>query len=640
MRLEQVWPDNEMHRIPFTHSTKEKYSRWVKMWTNRRSDRFTQHVDVDERSLSMASTPAAVVEANFRGFLQKFTVIDGSETGMKWESESTRNRRRVNGPEIWSDYDTLEDPASQTTEIEETLPAQETSDISEEQETVDSENTEDPESEAAEDSESIIWRPNKRDENRRKIMFSHPSQSTLAEATKELRSKWSSDTFRRLDLVKGLSEAIEEVTLKHLEKAEFKLTPIQKLAIPLLTSLDKSTFDPALPAPKTERFRSFLIAAETGSGKTLAYLVPLLNRLKREEEWGAEHRNSPLSIIKQHKHASPRSLILVPTSELAEQILNILKDLCHKLKFAVSAILPRFDDSVVRYSILAKKLDILISTPHRLNEFLQKKEFNPQQVRYVVIDEADSLFDRSFKSDVFPILDKVDQNLTHLVACSATIPVALEKLLHSRYPDMQRIVTPRIHSASRRINFEVCIQSDKQKTVSEILRSIQKDHTEPSVDVKRAIVFCNTRESAREIYEYLKAEQEMLNASEDDPGFLPASDPDLELIPFTRENYDRHTALKRFNAKSEGGLMDPKKLRVLITTDMASRGLDTMTAKNVVLYEVPYSSIDLIHRLGRTARAGTRGRAFLVVGKHEYRGWIKLWVDDIQDRLVRGRPLI
>jgi ATP-dependent RNA helicase MRH4, mitochondrial len=72
---------------------------------------------------------------------------------------------------------------------------------------------------------------------------------------------------------------------------------------------------------------------------------------------------------------------------------------------------------------------------------------------------------------------------------------------------------------------------------------------------------------------------------------------------------------------------------------MGSRGLDTMNSKTVVLYDVPYSSIDLIHRLGRTARAGTRGKAFMIVSKAEYRGRTKEWVNEIRDKLIRGEAL-
>jgi ATP-dependent RNA helicase MRH4 len=378
-----------------------------------------------------------------------------------------------------------------------------------------------------------------------------------------------------------------------------------------------------------DSFRSFLIAADTGSGKTLAYLIPLINRLKREEEWALRNPTSPHSIFHTHRAASPRSLIIAPTSELAEQIYTILKRLSHEIKFTVCALLPKFDDSVVRKSILSKYIDVLVSTPHRLNEFIESGELRPNMTRYLIIDEADTIFDRSFVESLTPILNAVKHELTHLVLCTATIPLALEEKLHSKFAGMQRIVAPKIHTAPRRINFELVLEADKREALLDTLKTIQSDNTEPSSDVKRAIVFCNVREGVRDVYEFLKSTEDVAKFEGHESSF--------ELIPFTRDNYDRHTALERFIERDE---TNSKKLRVLITTDMGSRGLDTMTAKTVILYDVPYSSIDLLHRLGRTARAGTRGRAFMIVSKAEYRGKTKEWVNEIRDRLIRGEALV
>jgi len=471
--------------------------------------------------------------------------------------------------------------------------------------------------------ESGIWQPNRQDQEARESTFAHPSQKTLAHATKQLRSQWAPTSFREINLYKGLAEAIETVTLSHLGK-ETQPTDIQALAIPVITKLDKSGFD----TPATEnQFQSFLIAAETGSGKTLAYLIPLVNRLKREEEWAKAHPDSPYSIFNTRRAASPRSIIIVPTSELAEQIYGVLKQLSHEVKLTVCAFLPKFDDHTIRKSILPKYMDILISTPHRLNEFMQSGELRSGHVRYMIVDEADTIFDRSFSDSVTPLLSAVRQQLTHLVLCTATIPLALEERLAHRYPGMQRIVAPKIHTAPRRIDFQLVLEADKREALLELLHSIQSDNKESHRDIKRAIVFCNSREGVREVYEYLKA-------SED----LTLSDSVFELIPFTRDNFDRHTALERF--KNSAQTPNSKKLRILVTTDMGSRGLDTIEAKTVILYDVPYSSIDLLHRLGRTARAGTRGRAYMIVSKAEYRARTKEWVNEIRDRLIRGAALV
>ena len=585
--------DRNFRLVPESRPGKERWSRWTK-W--KAIEKTAKH----KFSGADSSSPAGIVNSMYRQFLEKMTDLKGSQHAIEWGVETR--------PQQQSKPTELDSETAETTSISQAdaTPSETTAKVEEIPE---------------------IWKPNQKDEVLRQATFSHPSQQTLAQATKQLRSSWSPTTFHELNLIKGLPEAVEKVTLGHLIKT-ISPTDIQSLAIPIITKLDTRGFE--IDAPNPENYRSFLIAAETGSGKTLAYLIPLINRLKREEEWALKNPTDPNSIFNTHRAASPRAIIIVPTSELAEQIYHILKQLSHEIKFTVCAFLPKFDDSIIRKSILSKYIDVLVSTPHRLDEFIQSKELKAKMVRYVIIDEADTIFDRSFSGSLNAILDVVKHQLTHLVLCTATIPVALEKQLRYYHPGMHRIVAPKIHTAPRRIDFSVVLERDKRQALLDTLRSIQTDNTEPEVDIKRALVFCNIREGVREVYEYLKAAEDT-DKSDNESG-------NLELIPFTRDNFDRHTALERFNERATSP--SSKKLRILITTDMGSRGLDTITAKTVVLYDVPYSSIDLLHRLGRTARAGTRGRAVMIVSKAEYRGKTKEWVNEIRDRLIRGEALV
>ena len=656
----------------------------------------------DERGLrkhsggANISTPPWVVNRNLRQFMRRFTITTGSELEELWARQAETGG--FNGPERDCFVDREEIPRdefhssvkkqapsekkcldeSKIVSLEEALRNKPSSsknedlsenggvskkgDVSEEMEVVsmteEVPKTEDLLKEGVL-KQPQIWQPNQKDLAARQSTFSHPSQTSIAQATKQLRSEWSPRTFHDLNLIPGLPEAIESELLGHLRKEIIECTDIQKLVIPIVTKLDTSNFEPCSPPD----LRSFLIAAETGSGKTLAYIAPLINRLKREEEWALQNKDNPNGIFTTHRAASPRSIIVVPTSELAEQIYGILKKLSHTVKLTVCALLPKFDDHVIRKSILSKYIDVLISTPHRLNEFIHSNELRRSMVRYLIVDEADTLFDRSFQDSFPPLLKSLLPTLTHLVLCSATIPSALEAQLSTQFPGMQRIVTPKIHTAPRRIDFQVAFESDKRAGLLSTLRTIQTNAKEPDVDVKRTIVFCNARETVREVYEYLKAEEDIY-AEEGDPLHL-------ELIPFTRDNYDRHTALERFNERSsnagsetehesnedesntreadeEGsmskrgkkGKPNSKALRVLITTDMASRGLDTLQCKTLVLYDVPFSNIDLLHRLGRTARAGKRGQAIMLVSKAEYRGRTREWVNEIRDRVIKGLALV
>ena len=591
-----------------------RYSLWINFRSSKDGDVF--------RSQGYNET-SETLDKNFRWFLEKYTDTEGSDTARDWgaiapELDELPQKLALRASrKLEQEANRLKKLSKQAAKPPVTSAAEEPFEPLEEEAKV-AEEVEEEEEEVPE-----IWRPNQRDLSLRQSTFSHPSQTTLAQATKQLRSSWSPTSFHDLNLVKSLPKAIESITLGHLGKKDITPTDIQALAIPVITRLDTAGF-----ADETPQSLSFLIAAETGSGKTLAYLVPLINRIKSEEEWALQNPTSPYSIFNTHRAASPRAVILAPTSELAGQIYKILKLLSHEIKYTVCALLPKFDDSVVRKSILPKYIDILVSTPHRLNEFMQSNEIKSNQIKYLVIDEADTIFDRSFLDSLNPILNTVKAQLTHLVLCTATIPLALEERLHKNFKNMQRIVAPKIHTAPRRINFQVMVESDKREALLNTLRAIQADNTEPDRDIKRVIVFCNVREVVREVYEYLKSSEEV-HKSEGNDGLF-------ELIPFTRDNFDRHTALERFNEQTEKS----DKLRILITTDMGSRGLDTIAAKTVVLYDVPYSSIDLLHRLGRTARAGTRGKAVMMVSKAEYRGRTKEWVNEIRDRLIKGEALV
>jgi ATP-dependent RNA helicase MRH4 len=494
-----------------------------------------------------------------------------------------------------------------------------------------------------------IWKPNQQDPRSRSETFSVLPPNLAASLQKDINSEWTPHKWNEVNLFPAVHVAIQTVVLRHLPGSTLKLTDIQSLAIPALTKLDNENFT-LDPKTHPEIRQSFLLAAETGTGKTLAYLAPLLNKLKREEAWGEKNQQHPRNVNERRRAAHPRAFIIVPTSELAEQIYGILKQLCHQVKFSVAGLLPKYSDRVVRVSFLAKPVDIYVSTPARLLEYIESRQLRTTEVSYVVIDEADSLFDRSFLPEVNAILSRVKEQLTHLVLVSATIPLALERLVRSQFPDMQRIVTPKIHSVPRRLDFSISVEEDKFAGLYQILRTIQEGDTQADADVKRAIIFCNHRERVKEVYEYISSQQQK-DAENDE-------DPMLQLIPFTRENYDRHTALERF--QKQGSDPDPEldkwesksprkdyaseskglPLRVLITTDMASRGLDTISAKLVVLYDVPFSNIDLIHRLGRTARAGTRGRAVMFLSRKEAQGTIKTWINDVRDKIIRGQALV
>jgi ATP-dependent RNA helicase MRH4, mitochondrial len=686
--------------LPVKHEGAYRFSRFVNFGRENRPA-------PDSNSSEKASTPFHIWDFNYRLFVRRMTSVEGSQHERDWGVEAKDPRPTVQKtvlgmvesfearrPRSWHEMfpikgltagRPLEEPGEDeelddfllpwhlpsnpqegrevrarriqalTEEREEISTQDDQKQLSEKLENKDGEGPYvEPVKTSSETPDVEIWKPNQRDAKSRSEMFSAMPPTLAASLQKDINSEWTPHKWNELNLYPSISPAIQTKVLNHLHRSQ--LTDTQSLAIPILTKLDNEGIS-LNPKLHPELRQTFLLAAETGTGKTLAYLAPMLNKLKNEEEWARENPDNPRTIFKTQRTASPRAMILCPTAELAEQIYKILKKLCHDIRFIACAILPKYSDAIIRNSFLSKRIDVLVSTPARLLKFIESNEIKTNAVSYLIIDEADTLLDRSFLAEVNDIVGRCRAQLTHLVFVSATIPIALERMLQKEYPTMQRIVTPKIHCIPRRLEFAVSIEEEKLSGLYDLLTAVQKGETQKDTDVKRAIVFCNHKERVKEVYEYLVAQEEAVSEHRE---------PGLELIPFTRQNYDRFTAMSRFEEApanspkiriGESDEEDPKhsndtiedagarreriqkKLRVLITTDIGSRGLDTITARLVVLYDVPFSNIDLIHRLGRTARAGTRGRAVMLLTKKEAKSTVAAWINDVRDKIIRGAAL-
>ncbi|KAK9465072.1 P-loop containing nucleoside triphosphate hydrolase protein [Lipomyces arxii] len=378
-----------------------------------------------------------------------------------------------------------------------------------------------------------------------------------------------------------------------------------------------------LPAMKVKT-KTYLIAAETGSGKTLAYLLPLMSMLKEEEMQDAPALWGLLG------KPYIRSVIVVPTAELVRQVLTIVKDMSHDVKLA-SAGLSQETSFKVASNLRHKSIDILVTTPVPLLKLMHRTDYNLlQHCRKIVVDEADSLMDRSFHKEMIEILD-TPTHLETLVFCSATIPKSFNRTLLNKYPDLERIVTPHLHQIPPQVTFSTVDTSikpffnDKRKALAETLYNLERSDTEPG-KVKRIVVFLNHRESVTEIVDYLNRQQ------------IPATG-------LTRDNSiaERTKIMNEFihaspQIKDAVDLVtgSVKTLRILVTTDIFSRGIDMQSVRTIILFDVPYSSIDLIHRAGRTGRMGRRGRVILLAGKSE----LKPWLRGLETTINKGYALV
>lgn len=444
----------------------------------------------------------------------------------------------------------------------------------------------------------------------------------------KIQSRSSFDEFNLLETIK---EAIRADALSDLETVQ--PTPVQKLVIPVLLQADEDK-----RKAHAGEMKPYLIAAETGSGKTLAYVLPVIDHIKRAEDaqrleeeclWTSSNVD-PFdleipTLESEEGYGRPRAVILVPTSELVSQVGALLKSLSHRVKFRAVQISRDYSPKVLR-NRLASQVDIVVATPHLLGSLTAKSPGTFSRCSHIVVDEADSLFDRSFSPITSAIIGRAN-NLERLILCSATIPRSLDTRLRIIYPEVKRLVTPNLHAIPRRVQLSlVDIDADPYRgnrnlACADTLYTIAKEDSEGSY-VKKVVVFVNEREAAAEVAQYLRSKG-------------------LDAVEYARDTVGRaaSSVLDQFTGpkqEADPGTDGKQRVKILVTTDIASRGVDTKTVKNVILYDVPYSTIDFIHRLGRTGRMGRRGKAVILVDKNTNKGWVA----DIRRSMYMGGPLV
>jgi ATP-dependent RNA helicase MRH4 len=485
-------------------------------------------------------------------------------------------------------------------------------------------------------------------------------------ARNQIKSKISQvETFDDFPFLPQLQSAVAKDALKGLE--EVAPTPIQKLAIPALMGMSEGRR--RRQAVKEEEMQQYLLAAETGSGKTLAYLLPAIDAMKRAEaeEQRIEEGKKAQKDLEQQQRAKdnmfelptpddfdtsnvgrPRVVVLVPTAELVEQVGSLAKALSHEVKFRASAVSSNYTQAVIK-SRLFSSTDVLISTPHLLASIAESEPYILSKVSHLVVDEADSLLDRSFSPITSTIIDKATPSLKQLVLCSATIPKRMDNFLRERFPDIKRLTTPNLHAIPRRVQLGVVdvekdpYRGNKDLACADVIWKIgssaaehMEDGQVEKIPIKRLIVFVNEREKSVELAEYLASKG--IDAAALNRDLETRMQTDL-LEQFCNATASDHTA-KATTAPVKRGAKRPARTlpntKVLVCTDIASRGIDTTAVRHVVLYDVPHTSIDFIHRLGRTGRMGRRGRGVVLVGRDDRKDVVR----EIREAMFRGAALI
>lgn len=331
--------------------------------------------------------------------------------------------------------------------------------------------------------------------------------------------------------------------------------------------------------------RNLVAIAETGSGKTLAYGLPLMDRVKRYEE---ERGETDL-------RGSPLGLVMCPTRELADQVVRVLKDLAHETRLRVRGIYGGVPRARNRRD-LEGALEILVSTPGRLERFCGEGMLNLSEVRWLVLDEADHLFEAGFQDELNTVLDRIHED-HRLWLFSATLPRQLERILGERFPDAETVRSRAAHKPVESVRTRQVQVSPKFK-FEELIVAL------PGLRGPKGLIFANTKDRCAELAKRLRGQLE--NIFELHAG--------LDAV-------DRRKQLKAFREAPEGAL---------VCTDVAARGLDIPDVTWIVNYDMPPSAAPYLHRIGRTARIGRRGEVLDFITPRD-----RALMETLRDRKVR-----
>jgi ATP-dependent RNA helicase DeaD len=305
--------------------------------------------------------------------------------------------------------------------------------------------------------------------------------------------------------------------------------------------------------------------SQTGTGKTAAYGLPLL------------HKINP-------SHKVVQGLILCPTRELGQQIAKqLFKYTKYSEKIFTEAVFGG-EHITIQINALKRPTHIIVATPGRLIDLMQRKAVDISNVKTVILDEADEMLSMGFKDDLHKILSSLDRVESKWLF-SATMPIGIKQIVNQHMrPDAHRIEVAGRDVMNRDIihQFSVCDEAEKLNKLVKFLR----------VDVEsRGVVFCKTKASAQKLAKQLVAKNIAADAIQGD------------LL-----QKERDKVMRAFKNGS---------LRLLVATDLAARGIDVEALSFVVHYQMPESMEYYTHRSGRTARAGKKGISLSLVTSAE-----------------------
>ena len=339
-----------------------------------------------------------------------------------------------------------------------------------------------------------------------------------------------------------------------------ELQPIyEKLQIQEMNQMQKSTFQ------ASENEQDIILLSPTGSGKTLAFLFPVLRNLQKD-----------ISGI--------QAIILVPARELALQIEQVFKNMGTDFKVTICY---GGHDKKIEINNLTQAPAVLIGTPGRIAYHLKNNNFEPKTIKTLVLDEFDKALELGFEEDMNFIINSL-KNISQRFLTSATAMDNIPKFVG--LDNEKTINFLKLGEAKPNIQLKkvMTIPEEKLETLFKLICKIGN---------KRTLIFCNHRDAVDRISELLR-----------EKGI------DRETFHGGMEQDERERALLKFRNDST---------RILITTDLASRGLDIPEVESIVHYQLPPKEDAFIHRNGRTARMHAKGFAYLIMTEEEIFPFIK-----------------
>jgi ATP-dependent RNA helicase DeaD len=343
---------------------------------------------------------------------------------------------------------------------------------------------------------------------------------------------------------------LSEVTLKALaEKGFEEPTAIQRKIIPLFLSGD----------------RDIIGQAQTGTGKTAAFGLPIIESL------------SPGGI-------PPKALVLAPTRELAVQVAEEMQSLLGEKRLAI---FPVYGGQAIGLQIgkLKRGVDVVVGTPGRVIDHIERKTLDLSQVQYLVLDEADEMLDMGFAEDVERILESVNPN-RRVLLFSATMPQRIMQMAEKflKNPEKVEVKASALTTAlTEQIYFEVR-EEDKFEALCRII-DMEADFY--------GLIFCRTKVLTGELAKHMALR-----------GYA------VEALSGDVSQAQREDVLAKFR---------DKQVTILAATDVAARGIDVENLTHVINFSLPQDPESYVHRIGRTGRAGREGMAITFVTPSEYR---------------------